>query len=106
VTVKVASGRVEIGTAERSVEVKSASGDISVDEVTQGRVELGTASGDVRIGVRTGAVARLDLQTVSGRARSELAVEETPPTGGSTVDIRARTVSGNVLITRAATSPA
>lgn len=106
VTVRVASGRVDIGTAERSVQVKSASGDISLDEVSHGRVELATASGDVRIGVRAGAVARLDLFTVSGRARSELTVEETPPAGGSTVEIHAKTVSGNVLVTRAAATPA
>jgi DUF4097 and DUF4098 domain-containing protein YvlB len=106
VSVKVASGRVAIGTAERSVEVRSASGDISVDEVNQGRIELGTASGDLRVGVRAGAVARLDLYTVSGRARSELPVEEIPPAGGSTVEVRAKTVSGNVLVTRSAAAAA
>lgn len=105
VEVHVASGRVEIGTAEGSVSARSASGDISVAEVSRGRVEMSAASGDVRIGVRAGAVARLDVVTVSGRARSELPVEDTAPAGGSTVDIRAKTVSGNVLITRAAAHP-
>jgi DUF4097 and DUF4098 domain-containing protein YvlB len=104
VLVRVASGRVEIGTAEGSVSAESASGDITVDEVSRGRVEVSVASGDVRIGVRAGAVARLDLFTITGRARSELPVEEAAPEGGSTVDIRAKTVSGNVLITRAAGS--
>jgi hypothetical protein len=104
VQVHVASGRVEIGTAEGSVSAKSASGDISVEEVSTGRVEMSAASGDLRIGVRAGAVARLDLVTVSGRARSELPIEEAAPDGGCTVDIKARTVSGNVLITRSAGS--
>jgi DUF4097 and DUF4098 domain-containing protein YvlB len=104
VEVHVASGRVEIGSAAASVSVKSASGDLSVDEVSSGRIELTTASGDLRIGVRAGVVARLDLYTISGRARSELPVEDTAPAGGSTVEIRAKTVSGNVLISRAADS--
>jgi DUF4097 and DUF4098 domain-containing protein YvlB len=106
VNVRVASGRVEVGVAEGSVSVRSASGDISVDEVSRGKVEIGTASGDLRVGVRAGAVARLDLYTVSGKARSDLPVDDTPPDGGSTVDIRAKTVSGNVLVTRAASAPA
>jgi DUF4097 and DUF4098 domain-containing protein YvlB len=104
VQVHVASGRVEIGAAEGSVTVKSASGDISVAEVSNGRVEVTTASGDLRVGVRAGAVARLDLFTVNGRARSELPVEEAAPDGGCTVDIRAKAVSGNVLVNRATAS--
>jgi DUF4097 and DUF4098 domain-containing protein YvlB len=106
VQVHVASGRVEIGTAEGSVSAKSASGDITVAEVSRGRVEVSAASGDLRIGVRAGAVARLDLYTISGRARSELPVEDAAPDGGSTVDIQAKTVSGNVLVSRAAGTPA
>lgn len=106
VRVHVASGRVEVGTAEESVLVQSASGDITVDEVSHGRTELSTASGDLRIGVRAGVVTRLDLVTVSGRVRSELPVEDTPPPGGTPLDIRAKTVSGNILVTRSAGSAA
>ncbi|MEN3362222.1 MAG: hypothetical protein V7637_6204 [Mycobacteriales bacterium] len=102
VQVHVASGKVEIGTAGGSVSVKSASSDISVDEVSRGRVELSTASGDLRIGVRPGSVARLDLYTVSGRTRSDLPIEDSAPAGGSTVEVKAKTVSGNILIVRAA----
>lgn len=101
VEVHVASGKVEVGTAGGSVSVKSASGDISVDEVSRGRVDLTTASGDLRVGVRPGSVAKLDLFTVSGRAKSDLPIEDAAPAGGSTVEIKAKTVSGNVLITRA-----
>jgi DUF4097 and DUF4098 domain-containing protein YvlB len=104
VQVHVASGRVDIGTAEGAVSARSASGDISVEEASRGRVEMSAASGDLRIGVRAGVVARLDLFTASGRARSELPVEDAAPDGGSALDIRAKTVSGNVLVTRAAGS--
>jgi DUF4097 and DUF4098 domain-containing protein YvlB len=101
VQVHVASGKVEIGTAGGSVSVKSASSDISVDEVSHGRVELTTASGDLRIGVRPGSIAKLDLFTVSGRTKSDLPIEDSAPAGGSAVEVKAKTVSGNILITRA-----
>ncbi|HVQ96646.1 MAG TPA: DUF4097 family beta strand repeat-containing protein [Mycobacteriales bacterium] len=101
VEVHVASGKVEIGTAGGSVSVKSASSDISVDEVSRGRVELTTASGDLRIGVRPGSIAKLDLFTVSGRTKSDLPIEDSAPAEGSAVEVKAKTVSGNILITRA-----
>jgi hypothetical protein len=101
VQVHVASGKVEVGTAGGSVSVKSASGDISVDDVSRGRVELATASGDLRVGVHAGSIAKLDLFTVSGRAKSDIPIDDVPPVEGSTVEIKAKTVSGNVLITRA-----
>jgi hypothetical protein len=105
VKVHMTRGRVDIGVAEASVAVHTASGDVSVDEVSRGTIALTAASGNLRVGVRAGAVARLDLHALSGRARSDLPVEDSAPTGGSTVDIKARTTSGNVLVTRAASSP-
>jgi Toastrack DUF4097 len=102
VDVSVASGPVQIGVAEAAVRVRSASGDISVDEACRGEVVLVAASGDIRVGVRAGVVARLDLSTGSGRARSELPVEDAAPADGAPLRVHARTASGNVLVTRAA----
>ena len=47
-------------------------------------------------------VARLDLTTISGRVRSELPVEDSQPEDGAPLEIRARTVSGDLLVTPAA----
>ena len=102
VDVHSASGRVHVGQAEGSVRVRTASGDIAVEEAIRGTIELAAASGDLRVGVRAGVVALLDLTTVSGRVRSELPVDDTPPVGGAELEIRSHTMSGNVLVTRAA----
>jgi DUF4097 and DUF4098 domain-containing protein YvlB len=98
VDVHAASGAVRIGVAEASVRVRTASGKVSIDEARQGTVDLNAASGDLRVGVRAGVVARLDLNTISGRVRSELPVEDTRPASGAPLEIRARTVSGDLLV--------
>jgi len=97
-----ASGSITIGVADASVRARTASGDVEIGEVSDGRVDAHTASGNVRVGVRAGVAVRLDLSTASGRARSELPVEDAPPPGGATLHVRARAASGNVLVTRAA----
>jgi len=81
--------------------VKTASGQVSIDEARQGTIELDAASGDLRVGVRSGVVARLDLTTISGRVRSELPVEDSQPADGASLEIRARTVSGDLLVSAA-----
>jgi Putative adhesin len=101
-SVKVASGRIEVGVAEQSLEVRSASGDVTVDEVSSGHVLLKVTSGNIRVGVRAGVAARLDVSTTSGRARSELPVHDTAPAGGPNVELSVRATSGNVLVTKAA----
>ena len=67
-----------------------------------GRLDLGTGSGDLRVGVRPGVTAELDLSSGSGRARSELEVHSDPREQASTLTIKGRTGSGDVLITRSA----
>jgi hypothetical protein len=98
VEVHSASGRVRVGIAEASVNAKTASGDITVEDARTGRVSLNAASGDLHIGVRTGVTAHLDLRSVSGRIRSELPVDDAAPETGAPLEISARTVSGNVLV--------
>jgi DUF4097 and DUF4098 domain-containing protein YvlB len=101
VEVHAASGEIRIGVAEKSVRVKTASGRVTIDEARSGTVELNAASGDLRVGVRSGVVAHLDLNTVSGRVRSELPVDDSGPAEGAPLEIRARTVSGNLLVAAA-----
>ena len=98
VDIHCASGRVRVGIAEASVNAKTASGDITVEDARAGTVALNAASGDLHIGVRAGITAHLDLRSVSGRIRSELPVEDAPPEAGAPLEIKARTTSGNVLV--------
>jgi DUF4097 and DUF4098 domain-containing protein YvlB len=98
VEVHSASGRVRVGVADGSVNAKTASGDITVEDVRSGVVSLNAASGDLHVGVRAGVTAHLDVTSVSGRIRSDLPVDDAAPEGGSTLAVRARTMSGNIVI--------
>jgi DUF4097 and DUF4098 domain-containing protein YvlB len=98
VEVHAASGQIRIGVAEASVNAKTASGDITVEDARSGVVSLNAASGDLHIGVRAGVTAHLDVSSVSGRIRSDLPVDDAAPESGSTLAVRARTMSGNVVI--------
>lgn len=94
----LASGDVRIEDAESSVDVKSASGDVQLDCVRRGRVRAQTASGDVVVSVADGVGAYLDVTTVSGDTRCTLPFQESGPAGGSTLEIVARTVSGDIVV--------
>ena len=98
VEVHAASGRIRVGVADASVNAKAASGDITVEDARSGVVSLNAASGDLHIGVRAGVTAHLDVSSVSGRIRSDLPIDDAAPETGSSLDVRARTISGNIVI--------
>jgi DUF4097 and DUF4098 domain-containing protein YvlB len=98
-----ASGDISIDAAHGDAKANTASGDVSLGAVLQGDVSVNSASGDVSVGVRRGSKAFLDCSTVSGDARSELDMTGDAPAGdGPMVHVKARTVSGDIVITRAA----
>jgi DUF4097 and DUF4098 domain-containing protein YvlB len=97
------SGDIEIRSAGSGVKAHSVSGDINIGSVVAGSVVVNAVSGDVRIGVRRGSSVHLDCSTVSGDARSELELGADEPEGsGPFVDLKARTISGDITISRAA----
>jgi hypothetical protein len=100
--VSTASGDVTIGAAYDNVNSNTVSGDQTHDAVMRGNVALNSVSGDVTVGVRRGSRVFLDCNTVSGDTSSELELSAEPATGdGPLVEIRAKTVSGDIKITRA-----
>jgi hypothetical protein len=102
VNVATASGDVEIGEAYDSLSANTVSGDHHHGAVMQGTVGAHSVSGDIEIGVRRGSKVWLDCNTVSGDTSSELEVRADVPDGdGPLVEIRAKTVSGDIRITRA-----
>jgi len=120
VQVQTASGDVEVDVVRGPINVTSASGDVTIREayndvnantvsgdqehaaVLRGRLAANSVSGDVHIGVRRGSKVFLDCNTVSGDTTSELDVtSEAPTTDGPMLEVRAKTVSGDILITRA-----
>jgi DUF4097 and DUF4098 domain-containing protein YvlB len=102
INVNTASGDVTIGEADDNVNVSTVSGDQQHGAVMRGNVSAHSVSGDVSIGVRRGSKVFLDCSTVSGDTSSELEVSpEAPTTDGPLVEIRAKTVSGDIHIKRA-----
>ena len=98
-----ASGDITIGEAYDNVTVNTVSGDQEHGAVMQGNVSAHSVSGDVTIGVRRGSKVYLDCNTVSGDTVSELELTTDAPAGdGPLVEIKAKTVSGDIRITRAA----
>ena len=116
-TVKTTSGDVVVRTVSGAAVVTTVSGDVRVGETSQpasvntvsGDVELEAAaggtrvtavSGDVSVATPPGLALWIDVQSVSGAVTSELEVGDAPGTGGRQVELRIRTVSGDVRITR------
>jgi DUF4097 and DUF4098 domain-containing protein YvlB len=99
---KSMSGDVTLGNVTGSIEGSSMSGNIKVASVRAGSVELSSMSGDLDVAVQRGTRVYLDVQTLSGEARSDLAVNDQPE-GGATAELtlKASSKSGDVRIRRA-----
>jgi DUF4097 and DUF4098 domain-containing protein YvlB len=96
-----ANGSVTVERAHAGVTAKTANGSVRIGQVARGAVTLETAAGALEVGIRTGTAAWLDLNTVSGRIRNELAAAAGPDNTDETVEVRARTYVGNIIIRRA-----
>jgi DUF4097 and DUF4098 domain-containing protein YvlB len=102
--VNCVSGDVTVREASEGVKVESVSGDVQLDSVEAGNVELNSISGDLRVAIKRGSRLAVDANAVSGDLRSdiELGADEAAARGdGPLVDLHARTVSGDLRITRA-----
>jgi DUF4097 and DUF4098 domain-containing protein YvlB len=97
--VKSASGDVTVGEVSGSSAARSASGDVTVRTARSGEIEANTASGDVRVGVAPGTGVYLDLSTLSGDTTSHLQ-PETEPANGPDLQLRLRTLSGDIDVVR------
>jgi DUF4097 and DUF4098 domain-containing protein YvlB len=118
VAVSTGSGDVEIGTSQSAAVVKTGSGDLRVreshddvtlatgsgdfviDHVHRGRLSAKGASGDIRVGIPAGLPVWTDLSTVSGSIRSSLEGAGQPAEGQDHVELRAKTVSGDIVLTQ------
>ena len=98
------SGDVSVREASEGVKVESVSGDVQLDSVEAGNVELNSISGDLRVGIKRGSRLAVDANAVSGDLRSDIELgtdAEAAGDDGPLVDLRARTISGDLRITRA-----
>jgi hypothetical protein len=98
---KTAKGSIAVDHARASIGAKSAYGDLRVGEAVRGSVVLQTHAGDVEVGVPQGTAAYLDVSALAGAVRNELEAADGPEASAETLEVRARTSAGDVLIRRA-----
>jgi DUF4097 and DUF4098 domain-containing protein YvlB len=100
VKVKSANGDVTIDDAGGDVTVKTANGTIRLGQIARGSATIETAAGGLEIGIREGTAAWIDANTRFGRIHNRLSPADDPDQSAETVQVRARTAFGDVLITR------
>ncbi len=100
-TVSTVSGDVRLGSTTMLAAVTTVSGDVELDAV-EGGTRVSCVSGDVRVATRPGLALWIDVQSVSGSVTSDLEVGGATANAEGQVELRVRTVSGDVRITRAA----
>jgi DUF4097 and DUF4098 domain-containing protein YvlB len=96
--VKTGSGDLSVGSAHDDTSFSTGSGDVSIDLVDRGRLTVKGASGDVSIGVKAGVPVWTDVTTVSGTIRSDLQGAGQPQEGQDHIEVRAKTVSGDIAL--------
>jgi hypothetical protein len=99
--VQAANGDVAVGAAHAGVTAKSANGDVRVGEVVRGAIALETRVGDVELGIRAGTAAWLDVSASAGRVHNALEASDAPGEGADSVEVRARTSLGEIVVRRA-----
>ena len=98
--IKTGSGDVEIIRSAHDVSMTTGSGDLVVRAAQRGRLTFKGASSDVRVGVPAGTPVWTDITTVAGDVRSSLVGVGEPAAGADHVEVRARTVSGDIVLTQ------
>lgn len=96
--VKTGSGDLKVTEAGSDVSLSTGSGDLVVTRAVRGRFTVKGASGDVRIGIPGGIPVWTDISTLTGRIHSTLEGAGQPEEGADHVEVRAVTVSGDVLL--------
>jgi DUF4097 and DUF4098 domain-containing protein YvlB len=102
--VRCTSGDVRLGYVSGDAHIVAVSGDIRVSSYATGRLHVRSVSGDVAVGIAPGATLSVDAESMSGAVRSDIPLSDTPSAtkGAPDVIVTARSVSGAVIIERAA----
>jgi len=98
--VKTGSGDLNVATANADVSLSTGSGDLSIGRARRGKVSAKGASSDVHIGIPVGTPVWADLNTVTGSVRSDLDSVGAPQDGQDHIELQARTVSGDIVLTQ------
>lgn len=113
-SISTGSGDVEIGTADGEIQVKSgsgnmrvkeartntalstASGDLYVGVMRRGGLQAKNVSGDIHVGIPANIPVWTDISCVTGSVSSNLAGAGQPEDGQDFIELRAKTVSGDI----------
>jgi hypothetical protein len=98
--VSAAYGNIAIDVAQAGVVAKSANGDVRLREAVRNSVVLETRLGDLEVGIRDGTAAWLDVRATAGKVYNALEAAEAPEPSAETVEVRAHTAAGDVVIRR------
>jgi DUF4097 and DUF4098 domain-containing protein YvlB len=99
------SGDFSVGACGGSLTANTVSGDVEARDLSGGRVELTTVSGDVYASVTPGIALYLDLSSTTGDIHSDLDEDAADGAGAPqpvALEIKCRTVSGDIRIARGA----
>ena len=98
--VKTGSGDLNLGESRDDVQMSTGSGDLTIRTAHRGKLTAKGASGDIQIGVPAGVPVWTDLTTVAGDIRSGLEGVGEPEEGADHIELRAKTVSGDIVLTQ------
>jgi DUF4097 and DUF4098 domain-containing protein YvlB len=98
--VNAANGDISVGQASAGVTASTANGDVRVGEVMRGSASLKTGLGEIEVGIHAGTAARLDVHTGFGQIHNEMDAADGPGPSDQTVEVRARTSYGDIVIRR------
>jgi DUF4097 and DUF4098 domain-containing protein YvlB len=106
--VKAVSGDVTVGEVGGSLAVNTVSGDVDIKDISSGHANIEALSGDINVAVMRGIGVYLDLSTISGDVRNELddADDSGPADDSAELELRCRTVSGDIRIRKGSARPA
>ena len=90
------SGDLRVHEAGADVRLTTASGDLVVDTIHRGQLQAKNVSGDIRVGIPAGVPVWTDVTSVNGEVTSTLEGAGRPAEGQDYVELRAKTVSGDV----------
>lgn len=100
-SISTASGDVDLGTVTGSLNVKTASGGVLVKRFQGETLIAKSVSGRLDLRIATGRRVDLDIRTLSGRVDLPSPTDSPTPPDGPEVQLRAKSVSGNITIGRA-----
>jgi DUF4097 and DUF4098 domain-containing protein YvlB len=96
VEVKSGSGDLRVRDAHQDVALSTASGDLLVDQMNRGQLAAKNVSGDITVGIPAGIPVWTDITSMTGTVRSDLEGAGEPDEGQDYIELRAKTVSGDV----------